>query len=255
VADYLTGVTVPTERKILPGFEGSFPKNAEELASIYQKSDICQSMMVEYDYGSSSLAAERTNAFKESVAMERSTALPKDSPMTSGFMQQLKICISRQYQIIWGEMSTFVIRQVISLVMALIVGSCFYDSPDTSAGLFTKGGAIFFAYVYQVTQAMAEVTGSFKGRPVVTKHKSFGYHHPAAYALSIITAELPVVLIQCTIFSVVLYWMVGLKATASAFFTFWIILIAITLVCSTLMTTLSFRILCRIQFSPTRYYL
>jgi ABC-type multidrug transport system permease subunit len=64
----------------------------------------------------------------------------------------------------------------------------------------------------------------------VIKHKSFGYHHPAAYALSILAAELPIVIFQCTILTVVLYWMVGLKATAAAFFTFWITLIAITFV-------------------------
>jgi ABC-type multidrug transport system ATPase subunit len=230
VGDYLTGVTVPTERKILPGYEGVFPRNADELLGKYQKHDICQQMMVEYDYASSSLAAERTTAFQESVAFEKSTSLPKNSPLTTAFHHQLKVCITRQYQIIWGEKSTFFIRQFVSLAMALIVGSCFYDSPDTSAGIFTKGGAVFFSHVYQVTMAMAEVTGSFKGRPILTKHKGFGYYHPAAYAIAILTAELPVVLFQCTIFSVVLYWMCGLKATAAAFFTFWIILIAITLV-------------------------
>lgn len=230
VADYLTGVTVPTERKILPGYEGTFPTNADELLGIYQKSDIYQKSIVEYDYPSTPLAQERTNAFQESVTFEKSTSLPKGSPLTTAFHHQLKTCIVRQYQIIWGEKSTFIIRQFVSLAMALIVGSCFYNSPDTSAGIFTKGGAVFFSQVYQVTMAMAEVTGSFKGRPVLTKHKSFGYYHPAAYAIAILTAELPVVLFQCTIFSVVLYWMVGLKATAAAFFTFWIILIAITLV-------------------------
>ncbi|KAF9885458.1 hypothetical protein FE257_012894 [Aspergillus nanangensis] len=229
VADYLTGVMVPTERKILPGYEDSFPRTADELLGVYQKSNICQNMAIEYDYASTPLAQERTKAFQDSVAFEKSTSLPRNSPLTTAFHHQLKICIIRQYQIIWGEKSTFFIRQFMSLVMALITGSCFYDSPDTSAGLFTKGGAVFFAHVYQVTLAMAEVTGSFKGRPVLTKHKSFGYYHPAAYALAILTAELPVVLFQCTIFSVVLYWMVGLKPTAAAFFTFWIILIAVTL--------------------------
>lgn len=230
VSDYLTGITVPTERSILPGYEGSFPQNPDELLGIYQKSDICQNAMLEYDYASTPLAQERTSAFQDSVAFEKNTSLPKGSPLTTAFHHQLKICIIRQYQIIWGEKSTFLIRQFVSLAMALIVGSCFYDSPDTSAGLFTKGGAVFFSHVYQVTMAMAEVTGAFRGRPILIKHKSFGYHHPAAYAIAILTAELPVVLFQCTIFSVVLYWMVGLKATAAAFFTFWIILIAITLV-------------------------
>ncbi|KAJ5921329.1 CDR ABC transporter [Penicillium verhagenii] len=229
VADYLTGVTVPTERKILPGYESTFPTTADEVLGIYQKSNTYQQSITEYDYPSTPLAQERTTAFQESVSFEKSTSLPKGSPLTTAFHDQLKTCIIRQYQIIWGEKSTFVIRQIVSLAMALIVGSCFYNSPDTSAGIFTKGGAVFFSQVYQVTMAMAEVTGSFKGRPVLVKHKTFGYYHPAAYAIAILTAELPVVLFQCTIFSVILYWMVGLKATASAFFTFWIILISITL--------------------------
>ncbi|PWY65420.1 hypothetical protein BO83DRAFT_419948 [Aspergillus eucalypticola CBS 122712] len=228
VADFLSGVTVPTERKIIPGYEGLFPRTHDELLAVYQKSQICQDMMSGYDYPATPLAQERTIAFQESVAFEKDTSLPKNSPLTTAFLQQLKICVIRQYQIIWGEKSTFFIRQFVSLAMALIVGSCFYNSPDTSAGLFTKGGAVFFSQVYQVTLAMAEVTGSFKGRPIVLKHKAFGYHHPAAYALSILAAELPVVIFQCTILTVVLYWMVGLKATAAAFFTFWIILIAIT---------------------------
>ncbi|KAJ5618549.1 ATP-binding cassette transporter [Penicillium herquei] len=237
--DYLSGVTVPTERKILPGFEGVFPKNADELLGAYQKSDICQHMRLEYDYPTTPLAQERTDAFKASVALEKDSSLPKNSPLTTAFLHQLKICVIRQYQIIWGEKSTFFIRQFVSLAMALIVGSCFYNSPETSAGLFTKGGAIFFSQVYQVTLAMAEVTGSFRARPILIKHKSFGYHHPATFALAILASELPVVIFQCTILTVVLYWMVGLKATAGAFFTFWILLIAITFCINALFRSLA----------------
>ncbi|KAJ6023752.1 hypothetical protein N7540_004549 [Penicillium herquei] len=237
--DFLSGVTVPTERKIIPGFEGTFPKNADEVLGAYQKSNICQRMRLEYDYPTTPLAQERTKAFQDSVALEKDSSLPKNSALTTAFLHQLKICVIRQYQIILGEKSTFFIRQFVSLAMALIVGSCFYNSPETSAGLFTKGGAIFFSQVYQVTLAMAEVTGSFKGRPILIKHKSFGYHHPAAFALAILAAELPVVIFQCTILTVVLYWMVGLKATASAFFTFWILLIAITFCINALFRSLA----------------
>lgn len=77
---------------------------------------------------------------------------------------------------------------------------------------------------------MSEVTESFKGRPILIKHKGFAMHHPAAFCLAQITADFPVLLFQCTIFSVVIYWMVGLKHTAAAFFTFWAILFTTTLV-------------------------
>ena len=40
VADFLTGVTVPTERVIKDGFEDKFPRNAAEIRSAYEQSSI-----------------------------------------------------------------------------------------------------------------------------------------------------------------------------------------------------------------------
>jgi hypothetical protein len=187
-------------------------------------------MVAAYNYPDTEISRERTEAFKESVAWEKSSHLPKGSSLTTSFWAQVISCTRRQYQILWGEKSTFLIKQILSCVMALIAGSCFYDSPDTSEGLFTKGGAVFFSLLYNCIVAMSEVTESFKGRPVLIKHKGFAMYHPAAFCLSQITADFPVLLFQCSIFSVVIYWMSGLKHTAAAFFTFWIILFTTTLV-------------------------
>ncbi|RLL94069.1 hypothetical protein CFD26_101712 [Aspergillus turcosus] len=229
IGDFLTGVTVPTERRIRPGFENRFPRNADAILAEYKKSRFYNHMITAYDYPNSEIARQRTADFKESVAWETSNRLPNNSPLTISFMGQLKACTIRQYQILWGEKSTFLIKQVMSLVMAIIAGSCFYDSPDSSAGLFTKGGAVFFSMLYPCILAMAEVTESFKGRPVLVKHKSFAMYHPAAFSLAQITADFPVLFVQCTLFSVVIYWMTGLKHTAAAFFTFWVILFTVTL--------------------------
>lgn len=198
----------------------------------YQKSSTYHRMVSTYDYPDSQLSRERTEAFKESVAWEKSRHLPKSSSLTTSFWVQLIACTKRQYQILWGEKSTFIIKQVLSCVMALIAGSCFYDSPDTSEGIFTKGGAVFFALLYNCIVAMSEVTESFKGRPVLVKHKGFAMYHPAAFSLAQIMADIPVLLFQCTIFAVVIYWMSNLKHTAAAFFTFWIILFSTILVCA-----------------------
>ncbi|KAJ5502138.1 CDR ABC transporter [Penicillium fimorum] len=229
VGDFLTGLTVPTERKIRPGCESTFPRNADAILAEYQKSSTYHRMISSYDYPNTEISRERTDAFKESVAWEKSNHLPKGSSLTTSFWTQLIACTKRQYQILWGEKSTFIIKQVLSCAMALIAGSCFYDSPDTSAGLFTKGGAVFFSLLYNCIVAMSEVTESFKGRPVLIKHKGFAMYHPAAFSLAQIMADFPVLLFQCTIFSVVIYWMSGLKHTAAAFFTFWIILFTTTL--------------------------
>lgn len=230
IGDFLTGLTVPTERRIKPGFEHKFPRNADAILAEYQKSSTYQQMVAAYDYPDTETSRDRTEAFKESVAWEKSKHLPRGSSLTTSFWAQVIACTQRQYQILWGEKSTFLIKQVLSCVAALIAGSCFYDSPDTSQGLFTKGGAVFFSLLYNCIVAMSEVTESFKGRPVLIKHKGFAMYHPSAFCLAQITADFPVLLFQCTIFSVVIYWMSGLKHTAAAFFTFWIILFTTTLV-------------------------
>lgn len=232
--DFLTGVTVPTERQIRPGYESRFPQNADAILAEYKNSPVYQHMVAEYDYPNSDIAHQRTEDFKESIAWEKSKYLPKNSPLTTSFWSQVEACTIRQYQILWGDKSTFLAKQILSTIMALIAGSCFYDSPPTSLGLFTKGGAVFFALLYNCIVAMSEVTESFKGRPVLLKHKSFAMYHPAAFCLAQIAADFPVLLIQCSVFSIVIYWMSGLRHTAAAFWTFWVILFTVTLVSSSI---------------------
>lgn len=234
VADYLTGVVVPSERRIRDGFEDSFPRNAKEIRQLYEKSSIRSDMEAEYSYPTSDEAKSCTADFIESVKFERAPSLPKKSPLTVSFTTQVKACVTRQYQILWGDKATFLIKQVSTLVQALVAGSLFYNAPNTSSGLFVKSGALFFALLYNSLLAMSEVTDSFSGRPVLAKHRSFALYHPAAFCIAQIAADLPVIIFQVSIFSIILYFMVGLTTSASAFFTFWVIVFATTMVMTAL---------------------
>lgn len=234
VADFLTGITVPTERKIRDGFEDQFPRTADEVRSRYQASPILAEMEAEYNYPTTDIAKGYTEDFKEGVKDEKDPSLPKKSPLTVSFTTQVKACVTRQYQILWGDKPTFIIKQGSTLAQALIAGSLFYNAPDNSAGLFVKSGALFFALLFNSLLAMSEVTDSFTGRPVLIKHKRFALYHPGAFCIAQIAADIPVLLIQVSQFSIVLYFMVGLKMDAGAFFTFWIIVFSTT-VCMTAM--------------------
>lgn len=230
VADFLTGVTVPTERQIRQGYEDSFPRNADELLQRYEKSHIYERMTAEYEFPSTPEAETNTKAFQESVRFEKDKRLAHSSPLTAGILAQIQACVLRQYQVIWGDKATFLIKQVSNIVQALIAGSLFYNAPDNSAGLFIKGGALFFSILYPTLVAMSEVTDSFVGRPVLAKHKSFAFFHPAAFCIAQITADIPQLLVQVSAFSVIIYWMVGLAASAGQFFTFWVIVFATAMV-------------------------
>ncbi|KAM3420040.1 hypothetical protein BST61_g3350 [Cercospora zeina] len=226
VADYLTGVTVPTERKIRPGFEDRFPRTADEIRAEYKRSSIKFLMENEYRYPSTPEAISHTADFREGVQHEKAPSLRKKSPLTADLYTQTKFAVIRQYQLIWGDKATFVIKQGSTIVQALIAGSLFYDSPPTSSGLFGKSGALFFSLLYMSLVAMSEVTDSFAARPVLAKHRSFAFYHPAAFCFAQIAADIPIIIFQVTVFALPLYFMVGLKETADAFFSYWAILFA-----------------------------
>jgi ABC-type multidrug transport system ATPase subunit len=232
VADYLTGVTVPTERSIEEGFEDKFPRTADEIRAAYEKTSIKTAMEAEYDYPNTAAAKEVTENFREGVQYEKHKSLPKKSPFTVSFYAQVRAAIKRQYQILWGDKATFIIKQASTLAQALIAGSLFYNAPNNSAGLFVKSGALFLSLLFNSLLAMSEVTSSFTGRPILAKHKAFALYHPAAFCIAEICADIPVLLIQISHFSLVLYFMVGLKENAAAFFTFWI-LVFTTAMCMT----------------------
>ena len=59
---------------------------------------------------------------------------------------------------------------------------------------------------------------AFESRPILLKHKSFQFYRPAAFAIAQTVVDVPLVLIQVTIFDVVVYFMANLSRTASQFF-------------------------------------
>jgi len=219
--DFLTGVTVPTERLIAPGYEDKIPHTAGEILTAYERSRIKSKMLEEcQSYPTSEGAAENTAVFKEMVSREKYRGVSEKSPVTADIITQVKTAIFRQYRLIWGDKATLLMKQGATVIQALLGGSLFYSAPDNSLGLFLKGGALFFSILYNALIALSEVTDSFTGRPILAKHRSFALYHPAAICIAQIAADFPILLFQVTHFGLVLYFMVGLKTTAGAFFTY-----------------------------------
>ncbi|KAH6612411.1 multidrug resistance protein CDR2 [Boeremia exigua] len=233
-ADFLTGVTVPTERAIKPGYEEKFPRTADEIRTAYEGSAIRTKLLTECDYARSAEAAHNTAEFKAEVAAEKNPRLPKRASESVGFDAQVRAAVTRQFQILWGDKATLFLKQGSATIQALVGGSLFYNAPTHSAGLFLKSGALFFSLLYPALIALSEVTDSFTGRPVLAKHRSFALHHPTAFVIAQIATDIPIMLFQITQFGLILYFMVGFRYTAEAFFTFW----AITFMAAMAMTQL-----------------
>lgn len=81
---------------------------------------------------------------------------------------------------------------------------------------------------------MAEVNACFFGRPILDRHRDFSFYRPTAYVIAKMITDIPNIILQVSIFSVVFYFMVSLQVDAGKFFTFWIITVAVALMCTAL---------------------
>jgi ATP-binding cassette subfamily G (WHITE) protein 2 (SNQ2) len=119
-ADFLTSVTVPTERAIVPGYEQKFPRSATEIRDVYEGSVIKKNMIAELCYPQSDEAAKHTTCFKEIVNAEKNPRLPKRSAASAGFPYQVKVVVTRQFQILWGDKPTLFFKQGSATIQAYV---------------------------------------------------------------------------------------------------------------------------------------
>ncbi len=122
------------------------------------------------------------------------------------------------------------VKVISATVQALVCGSLFYNLPKTSESLFLRPGVLFFPVLYFLMEAMSETTASFMGRPILARQKRFGFYRPTAFCIANALTDIPVVMLQVTVFSIILYFMAALQMDAGKFFTFWIVVNANNLV-------------------------
>jgi ATP-binding cassette, subfamily G (WHITE), member 2, SNQ2 len=64
---------------------------------------------------------------------------------------------------------------------------------------------------------MAEIPALFAQRPIVVKHAKAAMYHPFIEALALTLVDIPITFFTMLIFSLILYFMVGLQASAQQF--------------------------------------
>ncbi|KAJ5486803.1 hypothetical protein N7530_001103, partial [Penicillium desertorum] len=229
IADFLTSVTVVTERTIRLGWEEKVPNTPEDFEICYQNSSICKDQM------SSIVDPEKLSYEAEDLELavtreKRKQHIPRNSSVyTANLWDQIAACALRQFQVIWGDKLSLFVKVGSALIQALVCGSLFYNLPEDSSSVFLRPGVCFFPVLYFLLESLSETTASFMGRPILSRQKRFGFYRPTAFAIANAITDVPVVMFQVTCFSLILYFMAALQMDAGKFFTFWIIIIAQTL--------------------------
>lgn len=220
-AEFLTAVTDPLGRTAREGFENKVPRTPAEFEQYWINSPefaVLQSEIANklLEHGDGKETKER---FHENMLQEKMKYSSARSRYTVNFMEQIRLCTIRGAQNIIGDKLYSVTMVVAAIIQLLIVGSLFYDIPNSSSGIFGRGGTIFFAILYFALMTLAEVSSTFAERPIIAKQKGYSFYHPSANVLSYVVTQLPLKSIAITCFVLIVYFLTNLKRDAGAFFT------------------------------------
>ncbi|KYQ99842.1 ABC transporter G family protein [Tieghemostelium lacteum] len=228
--DFLTGVTNPQERLIKKGFEDKVPQTSQDFETCWKQSKFYHEQIeLQNQYEKQVENDQPHRDFIQQFQSEKSKTARKQSPYVSSFATQVKALTIRHFQIIWGDKFSICSRYFSVLIQSLIYGSVFFQLDKSIFGLFSRGGAIFAAILFNAFLSEGELPMSFYGRRILQKQKSYAMYRPSAFHLAQIVTDLPITFLQVFLFSIVAYFMFGLDYQADKFFIFCFILIGIAL--------------------------
>lgn len=230
-ADFLVAVTDPHGRIVRAGFEGRVPRTADEFAEYYNRSDYAR-------WNREDIAAykrefvgnpQRVSLYKDSARAEHAkTAHPKSAYITSIPMQARALMV-RRAQILKGGIAIQVVQLATFIIQAVIIGTVFLRLPDSTSAFFSRGGVIFFALLFAALTAQAEIPALFAQRPIVLRQSRAAMYYPFIESLALTLVDMPIAFFTLLIFSIILYFVVGLQQSAGQFFIFLLFVYTMTI--------------------------
>lgn len=161
--DFLTSMTSPKERLLRPGFENSAPRTATEFEQRWKNSCQHQQLMLQIESYESrfSLGSECRDEFMASRRAQQAKSQRMKSPYTLSYAQQTSLCLWRGWKRLVADPSLTYIQLVGNAILALVLGSIFFNLKDNSNSFYGRGGLIFFALLLSAFASVLEVATTF----------------------------------------------------------------------------------------------
>ena len=217
--DFLTSVTNPNERRARDGSHAKVPRTPEEFQKYWQSSPeyaALQEEILQYEQ-EFPIGGDAVSGFQQSHRARQAKHVRPDSRYLISVPMQIKLNVHRAYRRLKNNKAPMITTIIGRMVMALIVGSIYYGTPETTQSFFAKGSAIFYATLLNALMAITEINTLYEQRPIVEKQKSYALYHPFTEALAGVISDLPVKLVSAVVFNVIFYFLAGLRYEATAF--------------------------------------
>lgn len=122
--DFLTSVSDKNARRIKSGWESRIPHTPEEFQKAYRGSHVYKATIEDIEDFESDLKSQEHE--KEAARQNMTT-----KNFTIPFWKQVLILTHRQFLVMFGDQAALAGKWGVITFQALIVGSLFYDLPDT----------------------------------------------------------------------------------------------------------------------------
>ena len=142
-ADFLSAVTDPNVRIIRQDYKTIVPRSPEDLQRAFQNSRHAKSNLKEI--ASFEKRIQETNSEAHEIHVKKG----KRSVYTISFLEQVKACAYRQFQILWGDKKSLIAKNFLTVFQGVIIGSLFFNMPATSNGVFTRGGVLLYYLLFR----------------------------------------------------------------------------------------------------------
>ena len=173
-------------------------------------------------------------------------AAPSDRPEPAtaktlrhrSWITETRVLLGRAGRTIARDPSLLVAHLLVASMTAVVLGWLYLDSPKSLAGFQNRAGGIFFTLVFfglGSTSAADRLAAESSTR---AREIQSGYHGAGSYVLSALVTDVACLRAPAAAaYALVFYFLMGLKAEASAFFTFLGVL-ELFVVCTAAMSSL-----------------
>eukprot|EP00667_Euglena_gracilis_P000307 EG_transcript_307 len=176
------------------------------------------------EYEVSALCAHNTEELQESLQCT-------GEQMTSGhryqatYWTQYRVLMQKWQRIYWRSPGYNVARLVTSILIALVMGTIFYQLPfSDKQAVFSRVGLQFISLLFMGVMFAQTIQGLVAvERGVFYRERAAQMYHPLVLNSVAGLCEFPYVTLNCIVFVAIFYWMVGMNSNVALFFLWFLI--------------------------------
>ncbi|KAL6066653.1 ATP-binding cassette transporter snq2 [Balamuthia mandrillaris] len=251
-AVFLQEVVEYCENFISPSVPSNFaPHTPADFVAEWKKSELAQKSLdiirekgikrklksqkfrEENNQSTNDIAAEDEEKQQEKESLKSNIELKdykKEQMYPISTAEQFNLVQKREFTIVFRDKATLLTRLLRSLVLSLILASLYFQLSNTQVDARNRQGLIFFSLTYVAFSAFSTLPRTSLGRAVFYRQSDAKYHGTLSYALSIVIADMPVILMDVVLFSTIVYWMCGLNSEQGERYLFFLLIMFTTAV-------------------------